>query len=473
MAKAKKVFIVNSVTKFGETNDFNVLDLDNDRLTLSIYFGAKLAFTNLIVEDLNLSSAVCDDQDFNNSTPCSWSWNISGVADGNYYLNFRISDSIDVPTDSSDNNLMIDNEAPSMSNLNPLNATTGSESTPTFSITIGDATSKPSHCIAKRYAGGALSSTVNVSVSGSSCSTTVSLSDGQEGYVSWAGVDNAGNTSSYFSTGAYTYTTGGGGTGGNGGGGGGGGGEAPLVPPHSVDENSFCAADQDCKIDLGCIINKCTKLFGTAYANDLANLVVYPLDISPPAFASLLPSSRITLDPIYVTNKGNTDMVINANFECSNDQFCAKDFCVIVSGLSDPKLGAGGFKTISVECEIPSNVNIGDTYYTQLVFQTGSGVRKSVFITIKIQASQAGELVEASQDAFSKFFEYGLICFSQSKTDCLFKIEGAQGLGSFDSLNVAFAIFLGSVFLAFGFKKKPIYVLAGVMMLVWIATLIW
>ena len=97
------------------TIDFNVLDADadNQSLTADIYYGTSiLAFTTRIIDDLALTSSICDDGNFTNSTSCSWDWDISSVADGNYFINVRVDDSIDTGLDNSDENFLIDNTSP-------------------------------------------------------------------------------------------------------------------------------------------------------------------------------------------------------------------------------------------------------------------------------------------------------------------------------------------------------------------------
>ena len=100
------------------TIDFNVFDTNNNRLIADInYSTSNLQGTGTaIVQDLNLVSAVCSDQDWNdNPSKCSWDWNIFGVVDNNYYILIKINKGSD-PThydfNASDNNLMVDNTPP-------------------------------------------------------------------------------------------------------------------------------------------------------------------------------------------------------------------------------------------------------------------------------------------------------------------------------------------------------------------------
>jgi len=109
------------------TIDFNVMDSDDNRLTVDINFSADNAegTGTVIVSDLNLSttSANCDDNTFTDSTQCTFDFNISStlVADGNYYIIIKVFDAgkeaSDLNTDLniSDNSFMVDNRKPSTS----------------------------------------------------------------------------------------------------------------------------------------------------------------------------------------------------------------------------------------------------------------------------------------------------------------------------------------------------------------------
>lgn len=93
------------------TIDFNVFNKDNNRMTVDINYGTETTqgTGTIIVSDLNLSAAVCSDQDFTTISSCSWDWNISSVADNNYFLIFSL-DSGSVAgnaTDNTDNSLRI------------------------------------------------------------------------------------------------------------------------------------------------------------------------------------------------------------------------------------------------------------------------------------------------------------------------------------------------------------------------------
>ncbi|MFH1587589.1 MAG: LamG domain-containing protein, partial [Candidatus Diapherotrites archaeon] len=55
----------------------------------------------------------CQDMNFSDSTRCFYSWDVGGIADGNYYVDVNIADTLDANKyDSSDNLFQIDNTAP-------------------------------------------------------------------------------------------------------------------------------------------------------------------------------------------------------------------------------------------------------------------------------------------------------------------------------------------------------------------------
>lgn len=71
------------------TIDFNVFNVDNNRMTVDINFSTSQSqgTGSVIINDLNLTSAVCPDLNWDVSPQlCSWDWNLSGVADANYFI---------------------------------------------------------------------------------------------------------------------------------------------------------------------------------------------------------------------------------------------------------------------------------------------------------------------------------------------------------------------------------------------------
>ncbi|MDD5148660.1 MAG: hypothetical protein PHH08_04320, partial [Candidatus ainarchaeum sp.] len=100
------------------TIDFNVSDADTNDLIVDInYSSSPLDGTGtIIIADLNLNAnpGRCDDLNFANSTRCSWDWNISGVADANYYILLKAFAGADSDFNASDKNFRIDNTKPDM-----------------------------------------------------------------------------------------------------------------------------------------------------------------------------------------------------------------------------------------------------------------------------------------------------------------------------------------------------------------------
>jgi hypothetical protein len=69
--------------------DFNVSNVDNNAMKVDINYStsATQGTGTVIVQDLNLSTGVCPlAQQWTSPVPCSWDWNYSAIADGNYYI---------------------------------------------------------------------------------------------------------------------------------------------------------------------------------------------------------------------------------------------------------------------------------------------------------------------------------------------------------------------------------------------------
>ncbi|MFH0969880.1 MAG: hypothetical protein V1776_00235 [Candidatus Diapherotrites archaeon] len=101
--------------------DFNVLSVDRNSLLLDLNYSSSASpYTGTaVVDDVNLSllpssgSWYCDDTDFTDMTTCGIDWNISAVADGNYWIHATLSDSLNnIDIDVSDRNVGIGNFVP-------------------------------------------------------------------------------------------------------------------------------------------------------------------------------------------------------------------------------------------------------------------------------------------------------------------------------------------------------------------------
>ena len=101
------------------------------------YSSTKGAFQNSIVDDLNLNNyaniaeLTCEDTDWRYAQLCTYSWDTTGIADGNYYLDLNLWD-IQGGSDSysTQYTLCIDNNAPG------INITTPDENKSTSNPTI-------------------------------------------------------------------------------------------------------------------------------------------------------------------------------------------------------------------------------------------------------------------------------------------------------------------------------------------------
>lgn len=97
------------------TITFTVIDLDQDDLNFNLWYGtSKSAKTNIIVQDLNLSTNECGGEDWTSTQTCTFDFNIIStlVADNNYFLTVDLNDSANVDTNSHDVSFVVDNTDP-------------------------------------------------------------------------------------------------------------------------------------------------------------------------------------------------------------------------------------------------------------------------------------------------------------------------------------------------------------------------
>ncbi len=101
--------------------DFNVMDLDTNSILIDINYSSSASPNTgtAIVNDLNIAtlptsgSQYCADTDFLNSTKCSILWDISSIADGNYFIHITAIDSTSLTDqNTSDANVGIQNFYP-------------------------------------------------------------------------------------------------------------------------------------------------------------------------------------------------------------------------------------------------------------------------------------------------------------------------------------------------------------------------
>lgn len=110
------------------TVDFNIFQEGNNRVTLDLNYSSDGNTDQgngvVIVEDLNLDSDICSDQDWNDfPSECSVSWNFSTVADNNYFISGLVSDG-NLTDFNSDGNFAIQNDV-NLVVLIPINEETG------------------------------------------------------------------------------------------------------------------------------------------------------------------------------------------------------------------------------------------------------------------------------------------------------------------------------------------------------------
>lgn len=95
------------------TIDFNVFDSDNERIYVDInYSTSNTQGTGTpLIQDLNLTSAVCTDQDWNDfPSACTWDWDIINVPDGNYYILMDLNNVINTNFKTTAKTLRIGND---------------------------------------------------------------------------------------------------------------------------------------------------------------------------------------------------------------------------------------------------------------------------------------------------------------------------------------------------------------------------
>jgi len=102
---------------------FRVVDAGAEDLNFNMWYGATSgAKTNEIVRDVNLSmnadGGSCDTNS-KSGMVCTYDWDISAVADGNYWITIEINDGADMNTATSDTNFMVDNTAPAVTISEP------------------------------------------------------------------------------------------------------------------------------------------------------------------------------------------------------------------------------------------------------------------------------------------------------------------------------------------------------------------
>lgn len=94
------------------TIKFSAADEDGDDLSFSMWHGtSRGGKTGLIISDVNLSTDAgygnCDSNSKITGMYCSWDWNISGIADNNYWITVEIGDGSDTNTAGSERSFRV------------------------------------------------------------------------------------------------------------------------------------------------------------------------------------------------------------------------------------------------------------------------------------------------------------------------------------------------------------------------------
>jgi len=172
--------------------DFNVFDANNDRITVDINYSTTNTNGSgtVIVKDLNLTTEVCPSQDWDdNESKCSWDWNISGVADGNYYILIYSTSTTSSDFNASDNSFSVDQTAPTVSINSPSNGSSQTSTSVTLQYTGSDALSGIQKYWVKADSGNWIGNALNTSYA------FTSQSIGSHTYYAKA-ADNTDNNSS-------------------------------------------------------------------------------------------------------------------------------------------------------------------------------------------------------------------------------------------------------------------------------------
>ncbi len=111
---------------------FTVLDDDNPADVNTILYYSTSAgskTTQITTPDLNLSDTGCDGTDFSSTKTCTYSWTISSISDGNYFVDVEVFD-LNTPDSvvASSSSFMIDNTLPTITITMPQDGNTSYDS---------------------------------------------------------------------------------------------------------------------------------------------------------------------------------------------------------------------------------------------------------------------------------------------------------------------------------------------------------
>ncbi|MBN2066893.1 MAG: hypothetical protein JW744_00310, partial [Candidatus Diapherotrites archaeon] len=100
------------------TIKFRTTDPDSDDLNFNMWYGESGgAKTTVVIRDINLSTnpgyGSCD-TNAKTGMVCSWDWNISGIADNNYWITLEVNDGSDSNTVTTEKSFRVNPVAPSL-----------------------------------------------------------------------------------------------------------------------------------------------------------------------------------------------------------------------------------------------------------------------------------------------------------------------------------------------------------------------
>lgn len=208
-------------------------------------------------------------------------------------------------------------------------------------------------------------------------------------------------------------------------GGSGGGGDGGVV-------GAFCLAQYECLSGLVCDtrLNRCVK--EVEEATELVGVLISPSEISSDPFSDVLPGSTLVLQDIVLNNTTSNSFDFKGVFECSDERFCAKDWCVFSENSKnsiDFKLSPRGLRSFSIMCNVPDAVKVGEVYQFQIQFlEKVSNKSQAAFVLIPIRFGTGSSISDFTQNLGGVSFaaiDYGLLCFNPLKLDCL--ISAAPG----------------------------------------------
>lgn len=202
---------------FGDSRDVNArvrfyaYDTEGDDLNFSMWTGAtQSAKTDNVVFDVNLSEDTClSDTNSSTGTYCTWDFVITDVSDGNIFVTIEVNDGAAADTNSSEfsTGILIDNTAPTTSNLIPVANVYDIVPDFNFEITMSD--SNPRGCYYEVLKNSVWEDVAWVDMNSSDICvyTATGVAAGDSVLVQWTATDVVDNNASDANTAEYVRTT--------------------------------------------------------------------------------------------------------------------------------------------------------------------------------------------------------------------------------------------------------------------------